>query len=298
MERTINNYKLKITDDFTFHIEHEMIQYACVQRDSSFDALEYGYKLSLINSNISIVPLPECTCILIQGDSHYYIFKMKKLNERVFHTENYHGTFNGSLLTVNHLTDQYQLQLEDHLSQANVLYVHPLDNKLNVVLQVEGITYVKTLNRLAEEYEIKYQQQFGDSDMLAYKTTWKELFELCQDLTILKEELQLSGYIKNIYTRERIAPPSERIIILSSKIARLIHCQVLNLSNNGITHIPKEISKMVNLTSLILDENEDLSELPAEIGLLPKLTELCIRRTTITTIPPMIVGGKKLTIYS
>ena len=66
-----------------------------------------------------------------------------------------------------------------------------------------------------------------------------------------------------------------------------------SLSRNKITQLPAEISKLINLTSLILYSNE-LTEFPAKITKLANLTSLILYSNQLTTLPNEINHLTKL----
>ena len=61
----------------------------------------------------------------------------------------------------------------------------------------------------------------------------------------------------------------------------------LRLYNNQLTELPAEIGKLTNLTELYLYNNQ-LTELPAEIGKLTNLTELYLHANQLTELPAEI----------
>jgi internalin A len=78
----------------------------------------------------------------------------------------------------------------------------------------------------------------------------------------------------------------------------------LNLSNNQLTSVPLEVTKLANLTSLDLSRNQ-LTVVPPEITRLTNLTRLDLSGNQLTSLPPQIttlinltslsVGGNQLT---
>ncbi len=74
---------------------------------------------------------------------------------------------------------------------------------------------------------------------------------------------------------------------LSDKIGKLKNLQVLKLSSNEFTILPKEIKELKNLTSLDLSNNK-LTQFPEEILALKNLTYLDLSSNKINTLPKEI----------
>jgi len=81
---------------------------------------------------------------------------------------------------------------------------------------------------------------------------------------------------------------------LPKEIGNLTRLTSLNIKNNQLTELPKEIG---NLTSLIWFgiENNQLTELPKEIGNLTSLTSLNIKNNQLTELPKEIGNLTSLT---
>lgn len=68
---------------------------------------------------------------------------------------------------------------------------------------------------------------------------------------------------------------------------------VLNLNNNGIKSIPKEITRLKSLKNLHLTGNE-IETLPKEFSYLQSLTHLYLKYNSLSTIPNVITKLKRL----
>ena len=69
--------------------------------------------------------------------------------------------------------------------------------------------------------------------------------------------------------------------------------KVLNLSNNNLTSLPKEIGNLKQLLQLFLYDNK-LTSLPKEIGDLNQLEVLNVRNNQLTSVPKEIGDLKQL----
>ena len=77
-------------------------------------------------------------------------------------------------------------------------------------------------------------------------------------------------------------------------ITRLQNLTTLNLTNNRLTSIPKAITRLQNLTTLDLRNNQ-LTSVPEAISRLQNLTTLDLRNNQLTSVPEAIANLTKLT---
>ena len=81
---------------------------------------------------------------------------------------------------------------------------------------------------------------------------------------------------------------------LPKEIGNLTNLKELWFSDNQLTELPKEIGNLSNLTLLTLNDNQ-LTELPKEIGNLSNLKELWLYRNQLTELPKEIGNLSNLT---
>ena len=81
---------------------------------------------------------------------------------------------------------------------------------------------------------------------------------------------------------------------LPKEIGNLTNSTVLDLWNNNLIELPKEIGNLTNLRELYLEDN-NLTELPKEIGNLTNLTELVLKSNNLTELPKEIENLTNLT---
>ena len=89
---------------------------------------------------------------------------------------------------------------------------------------------------------------------------------------------------------------------LQTALSRIIHAALtrattLDLFNLGLTSLPPEISKLVNLQTLNLRRNQ-LASLPPEIGALTRLQTLDLGHNQLTALPPEIGALTRLQMLS
>jgi len=87
---------------------------------------------------------------------------------------------------------------------------------------------------------------------------------------------------------------NNQLTALPPEITKLTNLTELNLYNNQLTALPPEITKLANLTGLYLSNNQ-LTALPPEIVKLTNLTKLDLSFNQLTALPPEITKLTKLT---
>ena len=80
---------------------------------------------------------------------------------------------------------------------------------------------------------------------------------------------------------------------IPSEIGKLINLKYISLGENQITSIPPEIGNLKNLESIILDKNQ-ITSIPPEIGNLTNLKAIRLDGNKITSIPPEIENLENL----
>ncbi|XP_068189644.1 leucine-rich repeat-containing protein 69 [Antennarius striatus] len=83
---------------------------------------------------------------------------------------------------------------------------------------------------------------------------------------------------------------SKKIKEVPECISRLTNLSVLLLKNNSITSLPVELLSLKHITELNLGNNA-LKELPAVLGHLESLKKLYLFSNQITAVPPEAIGG-------
>jgi hypothetical protein len=86
-------------------------------------------------------------------------------------------------------------------------------------------------------------------------------------------------------TNEDFSSPG--LAVLPASIGGLTSCKVLLLNDNDLRNLPEEIGAMKALQKLEVRNNR-LEALPASIGTLTNLTEIDLRNNEITTLPTEI----------
>ena len=82
---------------------------------------------------------------------------------------------------------------------------------------------------------------------------------------------------------------------LPAEIGRLVNLETLNLNGNRLTALPAEIGQLVNLQTLDLWDNQ-LTALPAEIGQLVNLQTLRLSRNELTALPESVGNLRRLQV--
>ena len=119
------------------------------------------------------------------------------------------------------------------------------------------------MNRLEVDYP--NYREFG----LNYKS-YKEIYKFLYGLTSLKNRLRLREDILSLYQRNELNLDNNKLTELPKEIGSLTNLQTLYLYNNKLKLLPKEIGSLTNLRELYL-KNDKFTELPKEIGRLTNL---------------------------
>jgi len=88
-----------------------------------------------------------------------------------------------------------------------------------------------------------------------------------------------------------------RMFVFTSSIAAAASLQTLNLSRNHIRSFQTDVpfAELSHLGTLDLDDNA-IAELPPEMGVLPKLHALTVRRNKLAAVPPQVLRAPRLSL--
>ncbi len=121
------------------------------------------------------------------------------------------------------------------------------------------------MNRLIQDYPDFREFQSHIKEPIGYK----RLFTLMTGLNKLRRPINegglgLRGSLVDLYQLERLDLHNNRLTELPKEIGNLQQLQSLSLTNNRLTELPKEIGNLQQLQSLSLTNNR-LLEIPKEI---------------------------------
>jgi len=114
-------------------------------------------------------------------------------------------------------------------------------------------------------------------------------------ISVLKNKLKLKGTVDEIFRLKTLNLNDNELTELPKEIGNLTNLETLNLNDNELTELPKEIGNLTNLENLELTRNE-LTELPKEIGNLTKLMRLFLSGNKLTNLPKEIGNLTNLVI--
>ncbi len=89
--------------------------------------------------------------------------------------------------------------------------------------------------------------------------------------------------IYDLYNLKELNLSDNKLTDIPKEIGNLTNLQVLNLNGNELTDIPKEIGGLINLQELYLSDNR-LTSIPKEIGNLTNLKKLYLRNNKLTNL--------------
>ena len=113
----------------------------------------------------------------------------------------------------------------------------------------------------------------------------------------INDNKMMFQYSQLIFTNQTIKLlnlSNNRLSILPKEICNLINITNLDLSNNKLSILPLEICNLINITNLDLSDNQ-LETLPLEIGKLINLTYLELFNNQLSTLPKEIINLINLT---
>jgi len=136
-------------------------------------------------------------------------------------------------------------------------------------------------------WNVKLNREFPNYNSMFRKDTPRQTYTLLYDLTNLKNKLGLKESIEEIYQMKRLDLFNNQIKEIPKEIGHLHNLQKLDLNVNKIKEIPKEIGQLHNLQRLWLYNNK-IKEIPKEIGQLHNLEYLGLYNNQIKEIPKEI----------
>ncbi|GAG60386.1 unnamed protein product, partial [marine sediment metagenome] len=118
-----------------------------------------------------------------------------------------------------------------------------------------------------QEYFWKYKL---NRDFFEYKNSFldknvKEKYKLLYSLDVVNREWKLNENLVELYYTKILDLENNRIKEIPKEIGNLVNLEWLNLDKNQIKEIPKEIGNLVNLNQLSLHINQ-IEKIPKEIG--------------------------------
>ena len=101
---------------------------------------------------------------------------------------------------------------------------------------------------------------------------FKYIYKKIKDLLYLNKTLKLNRMVTDLINLKELDLCDNQLEEIPKEIGSLINLQKLNLYNNQLKEIPKEIGSLINLQILNLNHNQ-LKEIPKEIE---SLINLCV----------------------
>jgi len=162
--------------------------------------------------------------------------------------------------------------------------------------QVNTKFYRKVCNQIwFDRLEQNYSDVINTFPESVRTKSYRDQYLLLRDLTNLKsmfEQLESLNLLE-IYQLEIFDLTNLGLTFLPREIGQLNNLQLLNVSFNQLTELPLEIKFLTNLKELKVNNNQ-LTTLPLEIKFLTKLVRLNLSNNQLTELPLEIKFLNKL----
>ena len=112
-------------------------------------------------------------------------------------------------------------------------------------------------------------------------------------INLLREKLNLNMSIVQLENLQNLNLSDNKLTDVPKEIGNLHNLQILYLYNNKLMHVPKEIGNLQNLQLLHLSNNQ-LTNVPKEIGNLQNLKYIYLHNNQLTDVPEEIGNLKNL----
>jgi Leucine-rich repeat (LRR) protein len=182
--------------------------------------------------------------------------------------------------------------LPDEIILEEILNKTDIDNFINIC-KANKRYYEYCSNDLF--WKKLYHKYYNNTEMYEDTKSYYETFKLCYQLDYLikKLKLKLKYSIYNLYNKKSLDLSNNGLSEIPKEIGQLQNLQRLYLGYNKLSEIPKEIRQLQNLQRLYLSYNK-LSEIPKEIGQLQHLHTLYLNNNELSEIPKEIGQLKHL----
>ncbi len=135
--------------------------------------------------------------------------------------------------------------------------------------------------------EAVWQVLCGKYGKLLYEGDYKRQFRTCYVLGKFMDMCAIGYSLNDLVSQQKLDLRNNKLISLPKEIGNLVMLQYLSLHCNQLTSLPEEIGHLVMLQKLDLDSNK-LTSLPKEIGNLAMLQVLDLRYNQLTSLPKEI----------
>lgn len=219
---------------------------------------------------------------LIDTQHEEYVQQTKTFHEEYRSVlDNYHELFSS-------FSDIYY-KMEQQLDEIKTKKTSLNNNTKSTVSTIES-TSIQNIPEIIEQPITEEDYWFNQCQTLypafyddLKQATYKETYELCCDLTTVKNTLGLPMNIRELYQCHELDLSNKGYYNLPDAFSCLNNLQVLDLSNNNFSIIPDAVTKLKNIKHLVLKLNM-INDLTNVIKM-TTLTHLVLNYNQIKIIP-------------
>ncbi|KAG1494651.1 hypothetical protein G6F47_009582 [Rhizopus delemar] len=234
----------------------------------------------------------ETEVALLETSSHF------RSNDKAKCSFDHYKSAYGSLTMMKNLADEYYFATAETFSKLKILFIHAADDKLFL----RRIRFVQecSMSEMWEEKVLEINPSHSTKSVFIpkcislYLYMKEELSKMTSCVLQLKSEHEEA--LKECRFRATKPSPTLKSVRIASLAIPFLRTLIsLQLQNNQLTILPKELWRLEHLHEPNLDHNQ-LTEFPSNVGSLTHLFELYFHNNQVQQIPSQLRQLKGLSI--